>query len=175
MEEERDRGGERAEGKNTWSRQRDQHRCLENIEQRTDRGLLSAGPGLPQSRHSALVFRGSSEGAQAGTWAGRGQEQDMPHVTGPTLLKCPCCPCGVHWAWCCFIGGLPGDARPRGVCVTSANTPTLGGPVLGLLGCLNLGPSSYFSVDSAGSPGDLSPRPFSANILGLSFSPICRD
>lgn len=33
-------------------------------------GCSPAGPGLPQSRHSALVLRGSTEGAQAGTWAG---------------------------------------------------------------------------------------------------------
>lgn len=108
---------------------------------------------------------------------GRGEARSRicRHVTGPTVLKCPCCLCGMHWAWYCFIGGLPGDAQPQGVCMTSANTPTLGGPVLGLLGCLNLGPSSDFSGGSAGSPGDLSLRPFSANVLGLSFSPIFRD
>lgn len=70
---ERGTGAKRAEGKNTWSRQRDQHRCLENIDRTENRP--GAAPPWPWPASVAALSAGSLRVHRGSTSRDLGRER----------------------------------------------------------------------------------------------------
>ena len=136
-----------------WFRQSGQHvRGPGGQKEQMGRLLAPPGPGLPQSQ----APRAGSPRVPVPRHRGASSRNRDPQARWrlSALLKCPCCLCCVGLAEPCFIQELLRFVGLWGELVTSANTVRLGGPMFGLLGCVNLGTSARFSEATAGPPVD---------------------